>query len=113
MLVMGIIIGTFQRVQGGQTPIFYTPSNWVLSWSCNPIIDGVSAPYPVSIADESNPTSATPSTTVVVQTTCKPGNTGGMVGIFASGDQEVLIGTADPNAPGNSGVPNADNLVVC
>ena len=51
------IIGTFQGVEGGQTSIFFTSTNWVLAWSCNPIINGVSGTYPLSIADEASPTS--------------------------------------------------------
>jgi hypothetical protein len=106
------IIGTFQGTGTSQTSIFYTTSNWVLAWSCNPIIDGVSSSYPLSIYDEINPTGAAPSSFALVVTTCKPGNTGGMVGVFGSGEQQVLIGTADPNAPGSPDVANAPWKVV-
>jgi hypothetical protein len=106
------IIGTFQGVEYGQTSIFFTSTNWVLAWSCDPIINGKSGTYPLTIADEADPTNATPTTSVLVQTTCKPGNASGMVEVFVLGEQRVWVGTANPNEPGDPGVPYATWKVV-
>ena len=90
-------VAMFQSTDSDQAPHFRTSGPWVLGWTCNPYVDGVLAPYGLTIAID------TPDNyivgDIVLDTECKEGNTQGTIGIRHSGEQWISVGTGGSKGP--------------
>lgn len=90
-------VATFQGTGSGQTMHFRTSGSWVLAWTCNPYVDGVPAPYGLTIAID------TPDNyivgDIVLDTQCEDGTTHGTIGIRQSGEQWISVGVGGSEGP--------------
>jgi hypothetical protein len=90
-------LATFTGSGDDTTAHFTTSGSWVLAWTCDPYVNGASAPYALTIHDN------TPDDfiigTGVMDTQCAPGDAQGTVGVRQSGEQWLTVGTGGVNGP--------------
>ncbi len=90
-------LATFQSSGDATTVLFTTRSAWVLAWTCDPYVQGVVAPYSLTV------TVKTPSDNVLgthaLDTECNADNMHGNVGVRQTGEQWLTIGTGGTAGP--------------